>query len=62
MNEPISTGHWTKKEMKPGDEIEWDGEAGYSQQGGQSWPPTFESDLVLPDEMSWAFKEKRKEV
>lgn len=39
--------------MKPGEEIEWDREAGYCQQGGQAG---------LPDKMSWAFKEKRKKI
>ena len=49
VKKPISTGHQTTEEMKPGDETEWDEEACHSRQGGQGWPPRVKCDLVLRD-------------
>ena len=59
VDKPVSIGHQTTKEVRPGDEMEWDREAGYSQQG---WPPRAQCDLVLGDATSWAIKEKGEEV
>ena len=59
VDKPVSLGHQTTTGVRPGDEMAWDQEAGYSQQG---WPPRAQCDLVLGDDMSWAIKEKGEEV